>query len=180
MEGARRKRFRSVRKRLPVIDDDLDFRENISSRNARHDDSFEEKITVEVWFDKHYVERYQYGDDNGLRKGIDPEFIRVLVKQSAKPLFLFSMLVKGFRFVNHVCFTDLTRVVIRKKIDDSWLNVVLQSSFKNESCLEVTVITAMVVNDFRLAAGQYLIDLQEGSACLNKFDNGKLQKVCAF
>lgn len=178
MEEGRRKRFRVARERLPAIEDRLAYYGNSSSHKARHDSIFDETIPVEIWFDKHYLDRHQHGDENGARDGIDPDYIRQLIRQAIKPLFIFSSQVKGFCFVNGPPFRDTIRAVIRKDFSGSKLNVVLQCCFKNPGCLEVTVITAMVVDGFKLATGQYVVDLEENEMVLSKYENGRQNEIC--
>jgi len=178
MEKRRRKRFRIVRERLPPIEDRLAYYGNSSSFKARHDSVFDETISIEIWFDKHYLDRHQHGDENGVRDGIDPDYIRQLIREAIKPLFIFSSRIKGFSFVNGPPFRETIRAVIRKEFNGSKLNVVLQCCFKNAGCLEATVITAMVVDDFKLANGQYMVDLEEGEMVLSKFENGRLNEIC--
>lgn len=178
MEEKRRKRFRIARERLPALEDRLAYYGNSSSHKARYDVAFDETMSVEMWFDKHYLDRHQHGDENGARDGIDPDYIRQLVREAIKPLFIFASQTKGFCFVNGPPFRETIRAIIRKSFNGSKLNVVLQCCFKNPGCLEVTVITAMVVDDFKLATGQYVVDLEESDIVLSKFENGKLNEIC--
>lgn len=178
MEESRRKRFRIVRERLPAIEDRLAFNGNSSSHKARHDSVFDETISVEIWFDKHYLDRHQHGDDNGAREGIAPDYIRQLIRGSVRPLLMFAAQIKGFCFVNGPPFRETIRAIIRKNFNGSKLNVVLQCCFKNSGCLEITVITAMVVENFKLATGQYVVDLEESGMVLSKYENGRLNEIC--
>ena len=45
---------------------------------------------------------------------------------------------------------------------------------------EVTAITAMVIDDFRMGAGQFCIDVQRNYSLLKKLDNGKVLDLFSF
>lgn len=51
-----------------IVIDEFAYSENIGSKKARKVIDKSEQVHVEVWYDKHYVNRVQFGDDNG--KGV--------------------------------------------------------------------------------------------------------------
>ena len=75
---------RRIRKRISItkrpagalLVDPLAYVANRSSENARKIDIQEEKVFVHLWYDKHYCNRFQHGDESGKREGIEPLLIR--------------------------------------------------------------------------------------------------------
>ena len=86
---------------IPAIIDEQEFKKNKSTDNARHVISAIEPITIDLHFDKHYLDRVQHGDDDGTkREGIEPESIQALVLKSIKHLVFYSCHLSSFTFVN--------------------------------------------------------------------------------
>ena len=83
---------------LPPISDKLEFIKNKCSNNVRKVLEFSEKIQIELCFDKHYYDRLQHGDDNGVREGIDMASVEKLVLKAMKYLLLYSSYNSGFTF----------------------------------------------------------------------------------
>lgn len=166
---------------IPAIGDALEFISNNCSRNARKEFSVVENFKIEGWFDKHYHVRQQHGDDAGKREGINPEAVQSLVTRSIKFLLQFSAMVKGFKFINHPDSSEQgLRIIVREECNGSLLNLVLQSYYLDPTNFEITVITAMLQDDFRVAPGQYVVELQEDGADLFKADNGKFSKLLSL
>jgi len=99
---------RAPRKRIvfnptfsPPVFDNLAFIKNKCFNNVRKILNFSEYIKIELCFDKHYYNRLQHGDDNGIREGIDSKSVEELVLKSMKYLLFFSSYVSGFNFTNH-------------------------------------------------------------------------------
>lgn len=93
-----RKRIAIVSKPMPAIVDPLEFKKNKSSDNAREVTNINERITINLWFDKHYGDRHQHDDDNGKRDGIDHESVKTLVLQSVKHLLVYGACLPNFIF----------------------------------------------------------------------------------
>ena len=175
-----RKRITYVQKGIPAIEDNLAFVQNKCSVKARQTFIHSETIRLNGWIDKHYHDRYQHGDDMGKRDGIDPEIVERLVKKSIKHLLVYSATVKGFRFLNHEQFAEQGhRVIIREEYGESMLYVVVQAHLLGIAEFELTVITA-VKGDLKIAAGQYVVEIQENSSNLYKFDNGRFSEIGSF
>ena len=86
---------------LEPIADPMEFKKNKSSDKARSVTSINERITIDLWFDKHYIDRHQHGDDNGKRDGIDSESVKEIVLRSVKHLLVYSACLPNFTFLNH-------------------------------------------------------------------------------
>jgi hypothetical protein len=145
--------------------------------------TFDHKATVRIsgWIDQHLHIRQQQGDEYGKRDGIDPVTVEGLVKESLKYLLLYSALVKGFKFINHPQVPETNkRIILRKDNEGFWLYVVIEVHFLAVQEFEITIITAMQEADFRVGAGQYVVEIQEGTSTLYKFDNEKFSEICSF
>ena len=163
----------------PAIADPLEFKGNRSTPNARLVCNVIDKSECEIWLDKHYHIRYQHGDENGKRIGIEPAIVESVVKKSIKYLLAFSSMVKTFKFINYVGQNEpLVSVVLKEESHGSTLNVVIQVHFLEINKYEVTVKTAMCVEDFRIESGQFAIVLDETGAVLKKWVNGNMQLIC--
>ena len=83
-----------------VVNDELEFVKNKSSEKAQKAEEFDERIKIITWFDKHYLDRLQFGDENGKRAGIEKEQVIKLVRDAIKHLVYYSFKVKGFAFID--------------------------------------------------------------------------------
>ena len=169
-----RKRIKYVPKGVPAIEDNLTFLKNKCSDHARKVLMTIEEIQIELWFDKHYYNRHQHGDEEGKRDGIDPTTVEKLVKKSFRHLLFYSSSVQGFKFINFASFPLPVRVILQEWSAGSKLNVVIESHFKDICHYEVTVKTAMCTEEFRVAIGQYCIEFQGGNSVLYRNDNKKM------
>lgn len=176
-----RKRIAYEKKGMPAIEDELEFKANKCSGNAKRIIIQEENIQIDLWFDKHYHDRYQHGDENGKRVGIDSHIVKELVLRSFKHLILYSSLIKGFTFLNHPAIaTNSARVVLQEFIDEAMLNVVIEVHFVDIYTYEVTVKTAMSTDHFRISDGQYAIELDGDSSILKKCERGTLKEIISI
>lgn len=173
-----RKRINYVSKGVPILEDRLAFIKNKSSDYARRIFIEFEKVKVELWFDRHYYNRHQHGDSDGKRDGIDPSTVESLVRKSIRHLIFYSSVVQGFKFVNFNSALSPVRVILQEASGGSKLNVVIEAHFLDMNCYEVTVKTAMCTEEFRVAMGQYCIEMQGDSSTLSRNDNKKMVEVC--
>jgi len=171
-----------VRKEVKVaIMDELEFIKNKCSDKARKIVTNIHKITIDLWLDKHYHNRTQLGDDNGKRENIDLETVKELVAHSIKHLLFYSSLIKGFTFLNHEKVVGQShRIVLQRELNESMLNVLIQAHFIEPACFEITVITAMCVDGFRLGDGQFVVEMQGDNSILKKFENKKFLEIASF
>lgn len=129
--------------------------------------------------DKHYWDRIQFGDDSGERVGIEVEFVEPLILKSFNHLIYYSLKHKDFTFINHPPPKGRNiRIVLRQIFDDKeTLNVVVEYHFLKLNTYEVTVKTAMSIDVFNLADGQYLIEFSNDESVLSTFKKGQIIEV---
>ena len=160
---------------IDVVYDPIEFKPNCASENAQQIHVYDE-LKVELWCDKHYHIRRTLGDNNGKREGIEVSDVQELIIKGFK--YLLDIHLRGiqFKFIN---FFDpnnplkkLPRIVIQEQINDTVLNVVCEVHYLDTSKFEITVITAMVVEDFNISDGQYVLKINNDKAYLRR----KIQK----
>ena len=179
--GKQRRRIAYVRKGVPAIEDELAFIENKCSKRARKIFTESEEIQIELWFDKHYHDRAQHGDESGKRTGIDTHLVEDLVLRSFKHLLFYGSVMKGFTFLNHPGISiGSVRIVLQEYREGTMLNVVIEAHFLDIRAYEITVKTAMATDEFRVADGQYVLELQEDRSVLKKNENGKIKEIFAI
>ena len=173
-----------IKKGTPIlVQDELGFFKNKSSGKVQKAEEFDERIKINTWFDKHYLDRLQFGDENGKRTGIEKDQVRKLVHDSIKHLFYYSFRVKGFAFIDDDAPPGKHLRIILQKEDSSgdMLNVITEIHLVNLNEYEVTIITAMKVNDFFMVDGQYILELyDETGSSLKRKEKGKLTEVYKY
>jgi hypothetical protein len=159
------------------VEDNLEFKANKCTKQARYIVDTSEMITLEIWFDKHYFTRKQHGDDDGLRVGIDEDEVKNLIVKSLKYMLFYSSRVSGFTFLNHESPVPI-RIVLQDSSNGITPNVPIEVHLINFLKYEVTVNTALRVNEFKIADGQYAIEiLDENCSVLKKFVRGKIEEI---
>lgn len=183
MEGKRR-RLRLAEKPkpgMPVVEDVEAFIANRSSAKARIVTAIDERIGIELFFDKHYLDRHQHGDNNGVRVGIEKESVETLVLTSIKHLMFYSAVLERFNFLNHSEIEapnhNGIKIVCRQSTDNGTLNVVIQAHYIDLNKYEVTVITAMCVDEFRIFDNQFVLDMYPDGSTLSRMVNKALREV---
>jgi hypothetical protein len=173
----KRPRIKKITK--ATSDVEPDFEPNCASENAKLLHKYSE-FEVELWIDKHYQNRLKYGDDNGKREGINQEDVQVLIIKSFKYLLDIYLRFPRFKFINFYeqgKKPTKERVVLKNVHENAVLNVVIEIHFLDTSKYEVTVITAMEINDFKIADGQYVISLLQNRVLLKRNVNKNLQAI---
>jgi hypothetical protein len=169
-----------VRNHLVPFAGSLDFEANKSSMQARKIVILNHNLVIELWFNKHYYKRYFVGDENGKRQGIDPTVVEALVARCIEHLFLYGAIVKNFVFVNPWDNKKFPiRIVLQETKIAETLNVVIEVHQKSFNRFEITVITAMVSDEFKMASGQYCIKVQQDRSLLRKVEDGKVVEICS-
>lgn len=165
-----------------VIVDVEAFVKNKSSQNAKKIITTSEHIEIEIYFDKHYLIRLQHGDQDGRRDGIASETVQALLVKAAKHLFYYSIRCKGFSFVNFEANIRPERIVLTEEIDNGLpLNIVVEYHYLGLNKYEVTLITALCTDQFRLSDGQYQLVLQsDETSILNQLQRGKVVSVSEY
>lgn len=178
-ERPKRKRIPVRKPMAPIEEDPLEFKQNKSSPKAKRIYTEDENVTIELWFDKHYHDRDQHGDDFGKRDGIDNDVVESLVKRSIKHMILYSTLVKGFTFLNkdYQPHERPLRIVLQEQTEFGLLNVVIEAHFIEIDYYEITVKTAMCKDDYKPFDNQYTIELDGDGSILSKCDMKKVNEV---
>lgn len=178
-----------IRKRIPVqktklrvstIEEPLAFVANRSTSHARKVTHHVEKIETILWFDQHYFLRWQIGDAQGKRNGIEPESIEELIKLAIPYLFVCSATNKQFRFANASEVNNIDRnfrIILQQRKVEGVLNVVIESHFIQKTELEITAITAMQTEEFRIADGQFVLEITTSGCMLKKFENRVMNTI---
>lgn len=181
-ESNRKRKRITYRPKVPnVIDDPLELRPNKSSVKARRILISVENITIELWFDKHYLDRCQHGDEYGKREGIDYDSVTSLVKRSIRHMIAYSTLVKGFNFLNKSTAShEMERIVLQEQAACGLLNVVIETHYLDINRLEITVKTALCKDNYHLSKNQYSIELDGDHSILKKCDVKTIREVCSI
>lgn len=156
-----------------------EFKPNCASDNAKFLYKYTE-FEVELWIDKHYENRLIHGDDNGKRKGINEKDVQGLIINAFKYLLDIYLRFPRFKFINFFeqgKTPTKERIVLKNVHDNGILNVVVEIHFLDTSKYEVTVITAMEIDDFKIADSQYVISIVENRVVLRRNVNKTLQKI---
>lgn len=167
-------------KGTPAIEDDKEFTKNRSSDNARKIGDVAVSIATHLWMDKHLHYRQIIGDNDGQRPGIEPEIIENIVKKAIPHLLFYSTAVKGFSFLNYNNPKDRPiKIVLKEDSEHGMLNVVIEVHYADEiGKFEITVKTAMCIDDFSMFMGQFAIEFQGDSSFLLRKDNSGLIEIC--
>jgi mRNA-degrading endonuclease HigB of HigAB toxin-antitoxin module len=146
------------------------YTSNLCSQNARMICSVPLKNQVEIWFDKHYNDRIQFGDNNGKREGIENKVVKSLVEKSIDHLLFYSSSIKNFTFLNHNLNGDRAiRVILQQEMKESRLNVVIEAHCDKLHSYEITVKTAMCTDEFKISDGQYVLEINGNNSSILKY-----------
>ncbi len=164
-----------------TVKDDLEYTICLGSKMAREIETFSEQIKLELWFDKHYLDRSQHGDDNGNKRDISPNIVQALIFRAFKHLLFYGSAVKNFYFLNHpenINNNQKLRTIIKDMHSkDDPLSVVCEIHFKNFNRYQLTVITA-IDKDLKISNGQHVVEfVDECHSLLKKIDNGMLKEI---
>lgn len=178
---------RPLRKRIPLKQqgqilqaDPLAFEKNKCSDNARHIGKNIESTHIDFWIDRHYHNRSQHGDELGKREGIEQDVVHELVMQSVPHLMCYSAILPNFTFLNYN-YDKLKgramRVVCQREVNGNMLNVVIEAHFVSMKLYEITIITAMQNEQFRMSDGQYRLELFDDGSLLRKLQRQNFIEV---
>lgn len=158
-------------------EDELEFRPNKCTQRARKIISFEEYLTLELWYDQHYIiTRHQLGEDSGeKRDGISPTEVEPLIRKSIPHLICYSAKVKGFHFLNYENSPPL-RIVLQDSTAGITLNVIVEIHYVAIRIYEITVKTAMRKNGFYIENGRHAVQFVDEALSILKKQEGKLEK----
>lgn len=178
----KRKRIDYSTKVGEVVVDVEAFVKNKSSERAKKITTASEQIEIDIYFDKHYFDREQHGDNEGKRDGIENETVQSLLIEAAKHLFYYSIRNRIFSFVNFDLGTRPERIVLTKEIDGELpLNIVAEYHYLSLNKYEVTLKTAMKIDNFRLSDAQFqLIIHSDDTSTLNRFEKNKVKLISNY
>lgn len=155
----------------------MEFVKNKSSDKARKVRTIRESIKLHIWFDKHYQDRHQFGEDDGeKREGIEPQIVEDLIVRSIKHLFFYSSTLNTFKFIN-LDTNNAIRVNIRDIAYDVPLNVVIEVHYQDINEFEITVKTAICVENFWKKQGRHTVEIQGDNSVLYRCDNQNFTKL---
>lgn len=176
----KRTRIKKNIKDIEVIEDPLVFKPNCASQNAQCIHKYDE-LKVELWCDKHYHQRRTFGDGNGKRDGIEIDGVQDLIIISFK--YLLDIYLRGipFKFVNYFDpkkpNNNFHRIVLKTPTENGILNVVAEIHYLETSKFEITVITAMVIDDFKVADGQYSLMIRNDRVVLSRNIQKRMNEI---
>jgi hypothetical protein len=156
------------------------FQPNLASKNARLTSTHKINIPVDYWVEKHYVNRKNYGDENGEREGIDEDVIEALVKKAFQHLMYYSFRNPKFKFVNFppIKGNQGVRIMLRESSGvNQDLHVPVEYHYLGNLTYESTVITAMKQEGFRISEGQYVIEFDGDDSYLLQSIQKKLNQI---
>ncbi len=162
--------------------DEFEYRSNKSSSRARIIGEFTDELLLSVWFDQHYVNRNQLGDDNGPRDGIDHSTIKALVIGSFKHLLYYGTRLETFKFLNHENEDGKKRRVVLQDSTNAnpQLNVIIEVHFIDFNKYEITVTTAMCKDGFMPFDGDFALELSgHGASILKRNIRSQLKEIHA-
>ena len=159
MEGHRPRIKNNDSKLVPIVDP-LEYVKNKSVSLARCSNRQVVRVSNELWVSLHYNNMKQWGDENGVRKGITWADVEPLAGRAIEHLLFYSSRVKEFYFVaQDGSTTTRRRVVLQKEVENcEILNVAIEVHSNGLGSYELTVVTAMKTNTFRIAMGEYVIE----------------------
>ncbi len=158
------------------------YQSNAASKNAKFLCYINELSVLELWIDKHYSNRRNFGDENGRRHGIEEFQVEELIKKSLKHLFYYSFKHNNFSFMNFPPPLIRNKRIVLKdsELGKEDLNVVVEYQFLELNKYEVTAITAMRKNDFLISDNQFCIHFEGDSSILFINRNKKLIEIDTF
>lgn len=150
-----------------IIDNEL-YTANCCSDNARKIYEYSNDLFIELWIDKHCSLRQVE------RIGIDLHILQDLAIRSVSHLIYYQLREVKFNIIQYPEYKGKDkRVVIQEATSTGdLLNIVIECHFLDISSYEVTLITAMVENNFRVFDGQYSLKIDgESSELYRKVSN---------
>lgn len=155
------------------------FQSNCASENAKLLHKYSE-FEVKLWIDKHYQNRLVHGDVDGKREGINKEAVQKLIIKAFRYLldiYLRFPRFKSINFYEQGKTLSKERIVLKNVHENGTLNVVVEIHFLDTSKYEVTVITAMEIDNFNIADGQYVISIVQNRVLLKRNINKNLENI---
>lgn len=161
---------------LEIIDIEA-YRDNICSLNAKFITKYDFTFKTSLFKDKHYNLRKDFGEDDGTpRNGIDEEIVCRLIEKTLLHVLHYSL--RYGSIVNYPPFSPKTssRIVLQDKTTDEkdFLNIAVEYHYENINSFEVTIWTAMSIENFRYRDPQYIVELHLEKTVLKQKERGKI------
>lgn len=162
---------------LKPVEDPHEFTSNMCGEKAKKAFSYTENVQLEILHHKHYHDRHHIGDEYGKRVGIDPESIESLIRTSVKYLIACCTLFPTFCFVHHSSFGGRASTIVLQR---GTLNVAIQAHYMDVNKIEITVITALLTDGFRLTMGQFALEMHDEGPILKRKNNNTVEEIFTF
>lgn len=172
----------STKIQLNIVDDKA-FVSNSASEKAKKIHVFDETLNIEIWIDKHYQDRVYHGSNDGTKRdGIEYKSIEPLLIRSFKHLLYYSLKHKNFVFINHPPnnLNNIRLVLKELIINELFLNAVVEYHFVDLNTIEVTIVTAMLIENFKMSEGQFGLEFAGNYSTLIQYRNKIIGIVDTF
>lgn len=172
----------STKIQLNIVDDKA-FVSNSASEKAKKIHVFDETLNIEIWIDKHYQDRVYHGSNDGTKRdGIEYKSIEPLLIKSFKHLLYYSLKHKNFVFINHPPnnLNNIRLVLKELIINELFLNAVVEYHFVDLNTIEVTIVTAMLIENFKMSEGQFGLEFAGNYSTLIQYRNKIIGIVDTF
>lgn len=161
---------------MEILDPEA-YRDNICSLNAKFITNYDLTFKTNLFKDKHYNSRKDFGEDDGrARNGIDEESVCKLIEITLLHVLHYSM--RYGSIINYPPFHPKTsaRIVLQDKTTDEkdFLNVAVEYHYEDLNSFEVTIWTAMAIENFRYRDPQYIVELYSDKTVLKQKERGKI------
>jgi hypothetical protein len=168
-------RPRIVKTIIEKIEDPNSYTQNSCSLNARKFHEYSSDLVVELWIDKHCTLRQVE------RSGIDIDTLQNLAIESVKHIIYYQLRLQKFNIVQYPEHRGRDkRVLVQEITDEGVLNLILEYHYLDLCRYEVTIITAMVDDNFGIFDGQYILNIDGESSTLKRKIVGKISDVSSF
>ena len=162
----------------PVIEEIIDphaYTANSCTQNARKFHEYSNDLVVELWIDKHCTLRQVE------RSGIDIDTLQNLAIESVKHIIYYQLRLQKFNIVQYPEHRGRDkRVLVQETTDEGVLNLILEYHYLDLCRYEVTMITAMVDDNFGIFDGQYILNIDGESSTLKRKVIGNINDVSNF
>lgn len=165
-----------ISKTEDIIIDPDNYSANSSSNFAKKFYECQHDLSIELWIDKHCCLRQTE------RLGIDMDKLQLLALQAIKHIIYYQLREVKFNIIQYPEFRGKEkRIIIRRNTDSGEiLNLVIECHFVDIALYEITLVTAMVENNFRVFDGQYVLDIDEESSVLSRKVANKFTEIRKF
>lgn len=158
-----------------VVDPEA-YKPNSCSNSAKYFHEYPNDLIVELWIDKHCSLRQVE------RAGIDLDILKALAMESVKHTIYYQLRLPKFNIIQYPEYRGKDkRILVQQATDEGGLlNLVVEYHYLDFSRYEVTLITAMVEDNFNIFDGQYILFIDGESSTLKRKVVGKINDIGEF